>query len=175
MRYETIKKRIAGIKNPIGAEIGVFRGEFSKQMLNNIPGLTLYMIDAWSLDCYDGKGNDAAGEASRKIFTLNAAENMRIAKNAVKAHGNSAIIIQGISRDVVKKFADESLDYAFIDACHDEESVTEDSNLWLPKVKKGGWLCGHDYGAWDGVTKAVNKLFAGRFELDEDFTWFVKV
>lgn len=38
------------------------------------------------------------------------------------------------------------VDGVFIDAMHDEKSVTRDTELVLPLVKPGGWLAWHDYG-----------------------------
>ena len=42
-------------------------------------------------------------------------------------------------------FSDESLDFVYIDANHAYDFVKQDIELWWPKVKKGGWLCGHDF------------------------------
>jgi hypothetical protein len=56
-------------------------------------------------------------------------------------------------------YADESLDVVFIDACHLYECVKEDIAAWLPKVKKGGYLAGHDY-PWSpehAVKRAVDE------------------
>jgi len=58
-----------------------------------------------------------------------------------------------------KRYADESLDVVFIDACHTYECVKEDIAAWLPKVKRGGYLAGHDY-PWsheDAVKRAVDE------------------
>jgi len=41
-------------------------------------------------------------------------------------------------------FEDESLDLVFLDGDHLYESFIRDFESWLPKVKKGGILCGHD-------------------------------
>lgn len=66
------------------------------------------------------------------------------------------------SLDAVKNFEDKSLDFVFIDASHEYEDVKNDIIAWLPKVKEGGILAGHDYyiGEQDyfpGVKKAVNE------------------
>jgi hypothetical protein len=46
--------------------------------------------------------------------------------------------------------------------------VLDDINAWLPKIKVGGILAGHDYGFGD-VNKAVNKFFKSRnFTVSED-------
>ena len=59
-----------------------------------------------------------------------------------------------------KQYKDNSLDFVFIDAGHSYEEVRQDIKTWLPKVKQGGWLAGHDYNApsFPGVSKAVNEL-----------------
>jgi predicted O-methyltransferase YrrM len=47
----------------------------------------------------------------------------------------------------------------YIDGDHAYESVKQDIAAWLPKIRKGGILAGHDYGAgWAGVKKAVDEV-----------------
>jgi len=41
--------------------------------------------------------------------------------------------------------ADGSLDLVFIDAMHNYEEGKADILAWMPKVRPGGILCGHDY------------------------------
>lgn len=67
------------------------------------------------------------------------------------------------SAEAAKTYADNSLDFVFIDADHEYESVKEDIEAWLPKVKIGGTLAGHDYEGpwWPGVAKAVHELTSG--------------
>jgi len=56
-------------------------------------------------------------------------------------------------------FFDNTLDFVFIDAAHDYQSVKEDIGAWYPKVKEGGVISGHDYPEWEGVKKAVDERF----------------
>lgn len=58
-------------------------------------------------------------------------------------------------------FANESLDFVFIDASHDYFSVRADILAWLPKVRTGGVLAGDDYGVFPGVDRAVKELLPG--------------
>jgi hypothetical protein len=84
-----------------------------------------------------------------------------------------------------RRFADNSLDFVFLDANHSFTGVSADIVAWWPKIKPGGWLCGHDYGGWlcvgekrqyFGVQKAVD-AFAARLGVevaaDRDYTFFV--
>jgi len=58
-----------------------------------------------------------------------------------------------------KMYKNESLDAVFIDADHRYESVKADILAWMPKVKHGGILAGHDYiPMHDGVIQAVDEL-----------------
>lgn len=58
------------------------------------------------------------------------------------------------SWDAARHYADESLDFVFIDAAHDQASVIRDLEAWWPKIKRGGCLAGHDRD-WDGVQRAL--------------------
>ena len=66
--------------------------------------------------------------------------------------------IKEISWEGAKHYKDESLDFVFIDAAHDYESVKKDINAWYPKVKKGGVIAGHDYDWNHDVKRAVNEF-----------------
>jgi predicted O-methyltransferase YrrM len=72
---------------------------------------------------------------------------------------NVVNIIRGHSQDVVSKYQDETIDFCFIDGSHEYEDVKKDIMAYLPKVKKGGILAGHDYDAiWNGVIQAVDEI-----------------
>jgi hypothetical protein len=69
------------------------------------------------------------------------------------------------SLDAVSRFGDHSLDFVFIDASHEYEDVKADIIAWIPKIKPGGVLAGHDYYIDDfdyypGVKQAVNEEFS---------------
>ena len=75
------------------------------------------------------------------------------------------------------KFDDKSLDFVFIDADHTYESAKKDILAWLPKVKAGGILAGHDYPTWEGVTRAVDELFKDNLNKKyvDEFCWVVEI
>ena len=67
----------------------------------------------------------------------------------------------GRSVDVAKGYEDESIDLVFIDGAHDYGNVSADIAAWLPKVKPGGIVSGHDYSKaiFPGLVRAVTEAF----------------
>jgi|APGre2960657404_1045060.scaffolds.fasta_scaffold01555_8 predicted O-methyltransferase YrrM len=65
--------------------------------------------------------------------------------------------IRMLSLDACNLYADNSLDFVYIDASHEYEDIKNDILNWLPKVKNNGILAGHDF-SWDDVSKAVKEV-----------------
>ena len=72
-------------------------------------------------------------------------------------------LILGHSDECAKMFDDETFHLVFIDADHSEDAVLNDLRAWIPKVKRGGLITGHDYGSQKhtDVKAAVDSYFAG--------------
>jgi predicted O-methyltransferase YrrM len=67
------------------------------------------------------------------------------------------------STEAATQFEDRSLDFVFIDASHEYRKVNLDIDAWLPKVKAGGILAGHDYDPdHPQVIRAVDEHFGPR-------------
>src|SRR3990167_9603367 len=70
-------------------------------------------------------------------------------------------ILRETSMGALKYFADDSLDFVFVDGNHEYEEVYKDITEWTKKVKKGGIMVGHDYIKDDfrkyGIIEAVNQ------------------
>jgi hypothetical protein len=119
-----------------GVEVGSFKGEFAKEILD-VWGGNLYMVDVWR-----GLDKEVYNDASNhSIHTDAYAEAMK----SIAGKEDRATMIRCDSVNGSSLFADESLDFVYIDANHAYDFVVEDIALWFPKVKKGGYLCGHDY------------------------------
>ena len=156
-----------------GVEVGVDRGEFSEQILNAWKGRLLISIDAWSpeLDPH----HDAAGHEDHYIS----------ARGRLARFGGRSEIRRLASTSAAAAVPPRSLDFVYIDASHDYDSVVADLDAWADRVRPGGLLCGHDY--WDGirgghpygVRRAVDEFCARRgmrlavTRLDHpEATWF---
>ena len=52
---------------------------------------------------------------------------------------------------VSRSIPDQSLDAIFVDGCHLYDCVVSDLEIWLPKVRPGGLVSGHDFSPqWPG-------------------------
>lgn len=151
-------------------EVGVWQGDNLVSIAKKFPGLTCYGVDPYSGSSFEEyyKGEIQSlvdAEYYEKLF-LDVSIKFKQHKNI--------IIIRKISEEAAKDFEDESLDLVFIDARHDYDSVVKDIKLWLPKVKVGGVLSGHNYGLnFFGVIEAVNELIGyDNVSIKSDDTWF---
>ena len=137
-------------------ELGAWLGKSSSYLVDNSLGKNVIIIDSW-------KGSPNELKSTHKLATeVDIYEIFK--KNMGDRHYKS---IRGLSSEVVNQFEDESLDVVFIDLTHTYESVKQDIELWLPKVKKGGLLSGHDYERdWPGVVIAVDEAFPNKIVME---------
>lgn len=178
MRCDAIIKRVG--RGARGAEVGVFRGGLSRLLLKN--GVAhLYMVDNWlPADAQPGQYK-ATGDYCAGLRADEAASNESLARKVALDSGGRAIVLKAASVEAAECVDDASLDFVFLDADHSYEGVRDDIAAWLPKVKPGGWIGGHDIDNpeppfdFSGVRRAVDEAFSGGVELDKNFTWFVRV
>ena len=120
----------------IGVEVGTFKGEYSKEILQRWNG-TLFMVDVW-----DDLGKEYVDSSNHKNF-INGVYGECM--NNIKGFEDRGIMVRAKSSIASTFFEDNSLDFIYIDANHSYDYVKEDLSLWFPKLKKGGWFMGHDY------------------------------
>lgn len=120
-----------------GAEVGVFRGEYSKHFLTNWGGKKLYLIDAWRHfeGVIDISNYVEDGQTDNFLTTF----------KTVYPYGNRVSIIRDLSTEAARIFPDNYFDFVYLDACHLYKDVMDDLQAWYPKIRIGGYLMGHDY------------------------------
>jgi hypothetical protein len=74
------------------------------------------------------------------------------------------------STEAANLYQDKSLDFVFLDAAHDYDSIKSDIIAWLPKVKIGGWIGGHDYTWNEGIRRACKELLPDHYN-DPSWSW----
>lgn len=127
-------------KNSICAEIGVSGGLNSDRIIKISTPKKLFLIDMWDHSKY----RDLPPYYSTKSYNDDKEKTYENVINKYK-NNNNVKIIRKLSVDGSKDFDDNYFDWIYIDASHDYESVKEDCLAWWPKIKKDGYLCGHDY------------------------------
>lgn len=140
----------------VGCELGVKEGGFTKYLLEKHDDLVMVNIDPRVVQ--DGSHEDYARWDWNRIN--------EIYDTVLSLFPGRIIEYREYSYEAVKKIEDGSLDFIFIDAQHDYESVKRDIELFFPKVREGGLFAGHDYAShWCGVVQAVHEAFEGKYEI----------
>lgn len=117
-----------------GAEIGVWAGDFSKVLCERVPGLHLRAVDPWQ---------SYAGYQERKNEQVRLDGAYQLAKAALARF--NCTIVRKTSDAAAAEVPDGSLDFVYVDSNHAKPYVLADLAAWLPKVRPGGIMSGHDY------------------------------
>ena len=138
-------------------EIGVWRGRSTAHLLNLIDergdSIRLHCVDSFTGDELAGFRNTKA-EFERNVETLRGLLTLHVVPSTSAA-----------------KYI-RNTDFVFIDAAHDYNSVRSDIDAWLPTVKPGGWIAGHDIGMSD-VRRAVEETFGQTYKVMGN-SWYVQ-
>ena len=116
----------------VGAEIGVYKGEFSEKLA--LSGLTLFSVDPWKAD--NGSGDPHSQDKLDLMFEQT---------SQLLAPFPKCTIVRKTSMEAVEDFEDGTLDFVYIDGNHNFRYIAEDLSEWTKKVRKGGIVSGHDY------------------------------
>ncbi len=146
-------------RGSVGAEIGVWKGDFSKLLVRRVRPAELHLIDPWihvtdasySQAWYGRAGQDEMDATYESVVA--------------KLGGHSGVTIhRETSVKAAQSFADAHFDWLYIDGDHTYEAVKADLLAWVPKVKAGGLVICDDYveGQWfeGGVKRAVDEFAA---------------
>ena len=148
-------------KNGVCVEIGVWKGDFSEQILRLTRARELHLIDPWIFQpqfpkrMYSGNlassqhDMDAIWEGVRQRFAQ---------IDEVRVH-------RRFSSDLHEVLQGASLDWVYIDGNHSKPFVKQDLELSWRSLRSGGYITGDDY-AWQdldgsyGVREAVEEFAA---------------
>jgi hypothetical protein len=128
-------------------EVGVRDGRTTFHLLDKNPNLQIIAIDK-----------------SIKLFYNNEIRNK---------YGDRLKPIEAYSDFASTKILDNSQELIFIDANHSYEWVKKDIMCYRPKLKKDGWLTGHDID-YAGVKKAVDETI-NYYETGPNNVWLTKI
>ena len=135
-------------------ELGCWKGKSTAHMaveiINSGKDIKFDCVDIWAEEMYESAkdvqnlfGDDLYNEFLKNVEPVQHVLNIKRMDSAISAND----------------YADESVDFVFIDADHSYEGVKKDILAWWPKVKLGGIMAGHDYGWHEPIQRAVREIF----------------
>lgn len=172
-RWTVLGELLKDKKPKIGAEIGVLAGNLTVKILKRFPSIKIYYaIDPWT---FYPTYKETLSKRGQKFWNQDMLdENFKTFKQNIENFGDRVRILKMFSNEAVDFIKDNSLDFLFIDGNHSYEYVKEDIELYLPKIKIGGLIGGHDYGyKVGGVKMAVDEIFSDSVFFGSDKTWWV--
>lgn len=139
-------------------EVGTWKGTsaafMAVEIINANKDIILDCVDLWTNedDHLLKLVRDYASNANDKDWLYNTfLENVSPVRHLINP-------IRSYSDAAASLYEDSSVDFCFIDAAHDYDSVLKDLKAWYPKIKATGTFAGHDYHQ-QGVRTAVNEFF----------------
>lgn len=145
-------------------EVGTFMGKslayLAVEIVNSRKDIELFSVDSMGMVQFDPKAEDPE---MRRAADYNGQKLSQVLEEALQpclTHGLSWEHWVGDSAGYADVFPAESLDFVFIDANHDYESVIRDLRAYWPKLRPGATLAGHDHThEFPGVEQACLEFF----------------
>lgn len=134
------------------AEVGVYQGDFAKYINMLFPRKPLYLFDTFS-----GFKENMVTYEDNKLQTecwINLLKDTSVKTVVDKLpYKEQAVIRKGIFPDTAN---DINEIFAFVNLDTDlYESIYDGLLFFWPRMSAGGYIFVHDFGQWDGVTRAI--------------------
>lgn len=137
-------------------EVGAWQGSSTSYMgveiINSGKNIKFDVYDVWGRYSIDGLNTKDPEKLPDDFVEKLFRKNIEPVKHVVNARKLDSVTAS-------KLYKDQSLDFIFIDADHTYEAVYQDLIHWVPKLKFGGHIAGHDYFNDPGVKYAVRAFF----------------
>jgi hypothetical protein len=127
---------------PVAAEIGVFKGDFSRKILDLCQPSLLHLIDPWAWQSGDYRFDMSNGQSQAE---QDGRHEQVVGRFLQEISNGQVFIHRAYSKDAVGKFPDAYFDWVYIDGDHTREGCLSDLELYAPKIKPGGLMLGDDF------------------------------
>jgi predicted O-methyltransferase YrrM len=146
-------------------EIGAYAGQSTELLCDSHKFERVITIDPY-IDGYDPTD---APSTTHKLAEVRRLFYKRIFRHRQLLHLNLA------SGEAAGLFGEGSIAFLYIDGNHQYGAVSQDIDLFLPKMRRGGVISGHDYTLFEGVKKAVDERFGAPDRVFADTSWMVRL
>jgi hypothetical protein len=152
-------------KASVGAELGVFKGEFSVEILRHVAPRELHLVDVWWEafgEFYPdwGRYTDFGRLRTRAAYE-------RAVEVATQASPSGTKLIFHVGDDLpyLRSVPDGYFDWVYIDSSHEYAHTAAELAILVTKVRRGGLICGDDWTDDEGhvhagVARAVKEFLA---------------
>lgn len=125
-------------KNGRICELGVLKGDFAEIILAICDPKEFVLVDIWpdKLSSGDVNGNNLEEFDGNYLY--------KYVSNRFN-YSPKVKILRQLTTKALKKFPDNYFDMIYIDADHTYKAVVKDLKWAYKKIKKGGYIMGHDY------------------------------
>lgn len=135
-------------KESVGAEIGVWKGDFSARLLDKLNPIKLYLVDPWQyMPQYSDRwygGELAKSQQDMDLIAYSVVNRFKYDKRVSVIRGS----IHNLPTNL-------PLDFCYIDGNHSYDFILEDLSNALSLMKDNSILCGDDYDDSEEVRNAV--------------------
>lgn len=147
-------------------EIGCYAGESTKMFLDSGKVSKLYAVDPF-IGGYDPQDVYVDEYPFEDVFNY-------FKDNILNKYFDDVVELYKMlsieAADKLLKFA--PFDFVYIDGDHTYEGIKQDIRSYLPLIKDGGIIAGHDYNTcFEGVKIAVDGFFGSPDKTFEDNSW----
>jgi hypothetical protein len=169
-------------RRSVGIELGVFRGEFSRYILQIVKPRALHLVDVWWTEFGEyypdwGSYTDYGRLRTEEAYLQ--------ARQVVDAYGGSTDVYvhAGDDLEYLASLPDGSLDWAYIDSSHMYEHTKQELELLGEKIRIDGLISGHDWredpnSIHHGVFLAVTEFCSSHgwevIALDNNHQWALR-
>lgn len=130
----------------VGAYLGRSASFMAVEIINSGKKIKFDVVDLWRVP--EGSTDNVFAKVPPDFFPLFEA-NVAPVRKWINVRRMPSV-------EAAASYQDGSLDFVFIDACHEFDAVVEDIRAWRPKMKQGGVMAGDDYSR-SSVRKAVGQ------------------
>lgn len=140
-------------KQSIFVEIGALFGKstyfMADQILRSGKQIEFFVVDTWEGSPLEPMYHEAVKAHGGSLFGA-FASNVQAVATAIKPLRMDSLL-------AAQWFTDQSVDFTFHDGCHQPDYLREELLRWVPKIRRGGTMAGHDW-SWPGLAGAVESV-----------------
>lgn len=155
-------------QSDVVAEVGVYRGAFSRAIKACTNPGQMHLIDPWGKVSTD-----------EYVNRYDVKDDMELLYNNVKdmfakdIEGGTVFVHREYSTDVFGSFPDEFFDWVYVDALHTYQGAYDDLANFQNKVKSCGFLLGHDFSNFQHGRDQQFGVIAAVLDFCEHHEWHI--